>query len=381
MKKPANRWLLTCLAALVAAPLFAAGIPVTPTARSLEQNGNIVPSFALIPYLNQVQNNGAAAYGSWTLATVTNAAGTTVTAGNIVGVLETRTGAAAVTDTTDTAANIIAAIPGAVIGSQALWQVQNQNSGLLTLAGGTSVTMAGQTTVPINQTWIGQVNVASGNIGSATITNQGAGYSSGSPPTVTISGGGCSGVTATSTVPVGANFVSAITITAAGSSCNNASAITCVIGAPTAAGPSFQATCSANLVPTNVTITGYNTVPAASLPATQYTSISSGNGTMAAGQMTGANYVILDTSGATALTTRTAAQLLADTPNGQVGMSWIFRTRNTNAGTLTYTGGTGVTFTTVGGANTAATNTTRDHQCVFASATTVTCTNIGAGTL
>jgi hypothetical protein len=383
MKSLMNRLLLTAfLFSSIITPALAAGITTTtPSAASkLEVNGNQIPAASLIPYLSQLQSGGSAVYGSWTLATVNNAAGTTVTAGNIVGVLETRTGAAAVSDTTDTAANIIGAIPSATIGSQALWQIQNQNSGLLTLVAGANVTLAGQTVVPINQTWIGQVNVATGNIGSATVLQQGAGYNSALVPTVTISGGSCSGVTATATVNPGTNFVSGITITAAGSACATPSLVTCVIGAPTNAGPTIQATCSANVVPTNVTITGYTTAPAASLPNTQYTSTAAGNGTMTAGQMTGANYVILDTSGATAFTTRTAAQLLADTPNGQVGMSWIFRTRNSNAGTLTYTGGTGVTFATVGGANTALTNTTRDHQCVFVTATTVTCTNIGAGT-
>src|SRR6266850_3000980 len=97
--------LLTLVAAAflfssIISPALSAGITTTnPSAASrLETNGNIVPSFALIPYLSQLQSGGAATYGSWTLATVTNAAGTTVTAGNMVGVLEPRTGAAAVSD-------------------------------------------------------------------------------------------------------------------------------------------------------------------------------------------------------------------------------------------------------------------------------------------
>jgi hypothetical protein len=361
-------------------PALSAGIVTTiPSAASkLETQGNVVPSWALIQYLSQLQAGGAATYGSWTLNTVNNAAGTTITAGNMVGVLETRTGAAAVSDTTDTAANIIGAIPFATIGSQALWEIQNQNTGLLTLVGGTSVTLAGQTVVPINQTWIGQINVLNGNVGSATVTQQGSGYSSAAVPTVTISGSNCSGVTATATVPVGANYVSAITITAAGTLCTGVP--TCTIGAPSATTPSIQATCTAVVVPTNVTITGYTTVPQASLPATQYTATASAGPAMSAGWMTGANYVILDSSGATAFTTRTATQLFADTPNAYVGETWIFRTRNSNAGTLTYTGGVGVTFATVSGANTAVTNSTRDHPCTFVTSTTVTCTNIGAGT-
>lgn len=382
MIQHAKRVLLATFLAFLALPVFSAGITTsTPSAASrLEQVGGVVPGYALIPYLAQVQSGGAATFGSWTVVTGSNASGTTVAAGNMLGVLEIRTGAAAVSDTTDTAANIIGAIPNATIGSQALWAIQNQNTGLLTLVAGSSVTLAGQTVVPINQTWIGQINVASGNIGSATVTQQGSGYSSTAAPTVTITGGSCSGVTATATVNAGTNFVSGITITGAGSACASPSLVTCTIGAPTAPGPSVQATCTANVVPTNVTVTGYTTVPQASLPATQYTATAAGNGTMTAGQMTGANYVILDSSGATAFTTRTAAQLFADTPNAYVGETWIFRTRNTNGGTLTYTGGTGVTFATVGGANTAVTNTVRDHQCTFVTASTVTCQNIGAST-
>lgn len=382
MKRLTNRLLTAFAAALLfsalVTPALAAGVNVTPTARNLEQSGNIVPSFALIPYLSQMQSNAAATYGSWTLATVNNAAGTTITAGNMLGILETRTGAAAVTDTTDTAANIIAAIPGVTIGSQALWEIQNQNTGLLTLAGGTSVTMAGQIVVPINQTWLGQINVATGNIGSATVTQQGAGYSSGSPPTVTIAGGGCTGVTATATVPAGTNFVSGITITAAGSLCNSPSLVTCVIGAPVLSGTlTVPATCTANVVPTNVTITGYTTVPAAALPNTQFRSISAGNGTFLAGDISGGTYTVLASSGATAMTTRTATLMFGDVPNAQAGLSYYLRIYNTNAGTLTLTGGTGVTIT---GTATIATAIWRDYVVTLNSATTLTMQNVGSGT-
>ena len=376
MRNIVNRLLALCVAALIAFPAFAAPVPVSIPARNLEQLGGVIPGYALIPYLSQVQTNAAPQFGAWTLVTLTNAAGATVTGGNMPGVLETRTGAAAVTDTTDTAINIIAAIPGATIGSQALWQIQNQNTGLLTLGGGTNVTMAGQIVVPINQTWLGQINVATGNIGSAIVVQQGAGYQSTSLPTVTITGGGCSGVTATAQVSAGTSFVNGITITGAGSACNSPAAVTCTISAPTSAGPTVQATCTASVVPTNVTITGYTTVPAASLPVTQFTTTAAGNGTLTAGQITGAGYTVLASSGATAFTTRTATQMFADTPNAQAGTSYLLRVVNTNAGTLTLTGGTGVTIT---GTATLATNTTRDYTVTFNSSTTLTLQSLGSG--
>jgi hypothetical protein len=390
MSKLANRLLTACVAALlfssIVEPALSAGIVTTsPSAASkLEQQGSVVPSWALIQYLSQLQSGGAATYGSWTLATVNNAAGTTVTAGNMVGVLETRTGAAAVSDTTDTALNIIGAIPFAGIGSQALWEIQNQNTGLLTLVGGTNVTLAGQTVVPINQTWIGQINVATGNIGSATVVQQGAGYSSTAVPTVTIAGGSCSGVTATATVPPGANYVSGITITGAGSACATPSLVTCTIGAPTASGPTVQATCTANVVPTNVTITGYTTVPAASLPNTQFTALSGGTPlTLTGANMAGANSVIINLTntlgGAGTLNSATAAQIIAAWPNAQIGESYLMRVINSSAGAFawTLTTATGVTLT---GTMSIAQNTWRDFQVTMTGAATVTIQQIGTGT-
>lgn len=111
-------------------------------------------------------------------------------------------------------------------------------------------------------------------------------------------------------------------------------------------------------------------------PADQYVSTAEGNGTMAAGQMEGALDCILATSGATALTTRTAAQIYANIPGVQLGMTYRLRVFNTNAGTLTLTGGVGVTIT---GTATIATAVWRDYLVTIDSATAVTVQNIGAG--
>lgn len=120
-----------------------------------------------------------------------------------------------------------------------------------------------------------------------------------------------------------------------------------------------------------------DTGPGTFLPQAQYTSISGGNGTLAAGNMEGAADVTLATSGATALTTRTAAQIFAGVPNAVPGFSYRLRIYNTNAGTLTLTGGTNVTIT---GTATVATNVWRDYYVTLTDSTHVTLQNLGSGT-
>lgn len=115
----------------------------------------------------------------------------------------------------------------------------------------------------------------------------------------------------------------------------------------------------------------------APLPITQLKSISVASGTLAAGDMEGAAISVLTQSGATALTTRTAAQLYAQIPNAGVGFSWFVRIINTNGGTLTLTMDASITAT---GTLTLATNTFRDFLVQFTSATAATMKQIGTGT-
>ena len=112
------------------------------------------------------------------------------------------------------------------------------------------------------------------------------------------------------------------------------------------------------------------------LPAHKFTSISAGNGTFSAGDIEGAAFTVLATSGATAMTTRTAAQMLAGISGAGIGTKFVLRVYNTNGGTLTITGGTGVTIT---GTATIATNVWREWLATFTSATALTLQNIGAG--
>lgn len=115
----------------------------------------------------------------------------------------------------------------------------------------------------------------------------------------------------------------------------------------------------------------------APLPIAQVASISVASGTLAAGNMEGAAVCFLTQSGATALTTRTAAQLFAAIPNAVVGFSWFVRVINTNGGTLTLTMDASITAT---GTLTMATNTFRDFVLQFTSTTAATMIQVGTGT-
>src|SRR5262249_22635933 len=75
----------------------------------------------------------------------------TITAAGIAGGITTRGGSqsnTAFTDTTDTADNIIAAIPNARIGMSFLYYYRNTTNANATIAGGTGVTVSNITVVP-----------------------------------------------------------------------------------------------------------------------------------------------------------------------------------------------------------------------------------------
>lgn len=114
------------------------------------------------------------------------------------------------------------------------------------------------------------------------------------------------------------------------------------------------------------------------LPLLQRTSIATGNGTLTGAQVAGAQIVTLLTSGATALTTPTAANMLAAMgASGAVGQQWRLRIVNTNAGTLTITADASVTNS---GTLTLATNTWREWDMTIVTSTTATMSNVGTGT-
>lgn len=101
--------------------------------------------------------------------------------------------------------------------------------------------------------------------------------------------------------------------------------------------------------------------------------------TFAAGQLTGSDSVVYANTGNTpgTITTRTAAQMFADTPNAFVGQTWMLRIYHGGTGTLTVGVPGSVTLT---GTATIATTTWRDFVCTFNTATTMTMQNVGSGT-
>lgn len=217
----------------------------------------------------------------------------TILAATIAGGLVVRGGAqssAAFTDTTDTAALIIAALPNPSVGASYEFTYRNETNGLATLAGGVGVTIS---------SGIGLLAVGPGCYGRFLVT-----------------------------------VASATTVTMAQ-----------IEG-------------------------GQND----SMPPWQFTSISSGNGTATAAQMAGGKQTVLATSGATALTTPTAAAMLAVMPGATLGTEYVLEIFNTNGSTLTITGDASVTIT---GTATIATNISRSFLCKVLTSTTMSWQNIG----
>lgn len=107
------------------------------------------------------------------------------------------------------------------------------------------------------------------------------------------------------------------------------------------------------------------------------TSAAAGPATAAQGDLTGALNVtaVYSNIGANNLTTRTAAQMIADA-GLVVGQSYELAIGNTNAGTLTLVGGTGVT---INGTATIATTITRWFVVTVTGAATITIQNAGSG--
>lgn len=231
------------------------------------------------------------------VATALNTVGAgTITGAGIAGAFVQRGGAqsgSAFTDTTDTAANIIAALTAANIGDAWEFVYQNNTNAVATLSGGTGVTIAGNTVIP--------------------------------------AGG----------------FVRYLVVYSAAAT---------------------------------IVMTAQEAGQMGQLPSAQFQTAVLTVGALAAGRITGADMCYLEQTGATpgAQTVRTAAQMLADTPGGYVGMVTQFRIINKGAGTFTLTADGGATVTITGTA-TIAQNVFRDYTLTFNSATTATIQSVGSG--
>jgi len=130
-----------------------------------------------------------------------------------------------------------------------------------------------------------------------------------------------------------------------------------------------------------VTMVGVGTQPLSNLPVAKFATTAAASPlTAAAGDLTGAQHVFFEitTDGAFGLTTRTAVEMFADTPNAQVGQTYLLTVVNKGNNTVTITGGTDVTITATA---TLATLVTRTYVVTFATATTITMQDVIKGTI
>lgn len=164
--------LVASFARLVSAFLRLSITPVktAPPAGAAEFNGAVMNTGGLVKLFTDVTQNASPSFGNFVFNRIGGAATQVLTAAQMVGGLIARQGqAAAFTDSTDTATNIVNVIPGAVVGQTFLTIIFNQNSGLMTLAAGTGVTLVGSTNINRFSTRLFQGQV----LGSAAVTING----------------------------------------------------------------------------------------------------------------------------------------------------------------------------------------------------------------
>lgn len=99
--------------------------------------------------LAALSNNGAPAFGNWSQTLIPNSLAAATYNGNsmVGGIIRRFAGAGTTQDSTDTATNIVNAIPGATPLQTFLMLLANMNSSALTMAANTGVTLAGTNVV------------------------------------------------------------------------------------------------------------------------------------------------------------------------------------------------------------------------------------------
>lgn len=340
------------------------------------------------------------------IATVGNG---TLTAASIIGGIITRSGStAAFTDTTDTAANIVAGITNPVVGESFFVYVRNTTAFPETFTGGTGVTLSGNVILPahsvslflvtltsltaVSMLMVGQslqttvapeVVTALTTVGAGTIT--GTGIAGG----VTTRSGSVAAFT--DTTDTAANIIAARANVQIGDSWeytyNNTVAFAATLvggtgvtitGVSAVAGNSnarFLVTYTAAATITMVGITSGSNVE---IPAAQYTTAAGQSATLTGAQVAGAQFVAYDNTGTTPgnLQMATAAQIVAAIPNAQIGFAYTLQIRNSSgsANTATITTNTGITLT---GTMTIAQTVTRTFIVTLTSLTAVTVQSMG----
>lgn len=123
-------------------------VKTTPRPADAEVDGAVMNSGSIVQLIGQLAVNGAPSFGNWGLSVspATLAADTYTGAEMVAGIIQ-RNSTGSLTDSTDTATNIVNAIPGAVVGQTFPCLIANMGSGVLTVAAGTGVTLGGTTTL------------------------------------------------------------------------------------------------------------------------------------------------------------------------------------------------------------------------------------------
>lgn len=148
------------VACLIAGVFRLAITPVktTPPPGAADFQGAAMNNGSLVSLFMDLKNNAAPAFANWDQNRVTGV-GTTYTAAAMLAGIIRREKTAAITDTTATATDIVNAIPGATVGQTFAMLIANLNSGILTIAAGTGVTLTGTATLDHMETrlFVGKV--------------------------------------------------------------------------------------------------------------------------------------------------------------------------------------------------------------------------------
>jgi hypothetical protein len=354
-------------------------------------------------------SGGGAGSGNVKNTAITTVGAGTLTAAAIAGGIISRSGStAAYTDTTDTAAAIIAAMSNEAVNSSFVLEIRNTVNFPETIAAGTGVTLSGNTIVPGNS--IGYYLVTITGAGAVSMVGFGVSPLTMQPPIAstalttvgagTITGAGIaggmslrSGPTAafTDTTDTAANIIAALPNATIGQSWDWTYENTTNFLATLAGGTGV--TISGNtLVPQNswaeflVTYTAANTITLqcveagsnAPIPDAQYSTAALQSAVIPAANMAGAKIVAFETTGTTPanLQSDTAANIVAAIPNAKVGMSYLLKIRNSSgsANTATITTNTGITLH---GTMTIAQTVTRDFLVQLTSLTAIDIYSMG----
>lgn len=168
------RPIVRMLAALYALIIGAFRLAITPIKTipepgAAEFDGALPNIGSLVALQMSMKTNGAPAFGNFDVTNINpDLAAATYTGQQLLAGLIRRqlTTGAATTDSTDSATNIVNALPGATVGQTFITMICNLSSATLTVAGGTGVTMTGTAAIErfTTRLFLGKV------LGSAAVT-------------------------------------------------------------------------------------------------------------------------------------------------------------------------------------------------------------------